>query len=191
MAEDWPQDMLVGGHPALDFLNTVSGQDRAHRKDALGGLNGFRRFAAAAGLADRATGLAAGADGTAFSALIELREDAYAVLAALAEGETPPPAAAAKLDAAISAAIGRATLDFDGQPAWRPAAGPKAAADTAALALHALLAREDLTRLKRCGRCSWLFLDKGRGKGRKWCDMRTCGNRAKAQKHRVGRRQER
>jgi len=31
--------------------------------------------------------------------------------------------------------------------------------------------------------CSWLFLDHSRNRSRRWCDMKTCGNRAKAKRH--------
>ena len=31
--------------------------------------------------------------------------------------------------------------------------------------------------------CGWLFVDQSRNGMRKWCDMRDCGNRVKAQRH--------
>jgi predicted RNA-binding Zn ribbon-like protein len=31
--------------------------------------------------------------------------------------------------------------------------------------------------------CSWLFLDTSRNHSRRWCDMKDCGNRAKARRH--------
>jgi predicted RNA-binding Zn ribbon-like protein len=45
-----------------------------------------------------------------------------------------------------------------------------------------LLVSDDLKRVKRCAdpRCGWLFLDVSRNKTRRWCDMKDCGNRAKA-----------
>jgi predicted RNA-binding Zn ribbon-like protein len=38
-------------------------------------------------------------------------------------------------------------------------------------------------RVKRCPACRWLFLDKSKNQSRQWCDMKICGNRAKAQAH--------
>lgn len=38
-------------------------------------------------------------------------------------------------------------------------------------------------RLKICGNCGWLFMDRSRNRSRVWCDMRVCGNRAKASRH--------
>jgi predicted RNA-binding Zn ribbon-like protein len=33
------------------------------------------------------------------------------------------------------------------------------------------------------GLCGWLFLDESRGKRRRWCDMKDCGNREKARRY--------
>jgi predicted RNA-binding Zn ribbon-like protein len=37
--------------------------------------------------------------------------------------------------------------------------------------------------------CRWIFFDESRSGQRRWCDMATCGNRAKAQRHRARQRQ--
>jgi predicted RNA-binding Zn ribbon-like protein len=47
-----------------------------------------------------------------------------------------------------------------------------------------LLLCDDLKRLKQCRSCGWLFLDKSKGGRRRWCDMKTCGNRAKVTRFR-------
>jgi predicted RNA-binding Zn ribbon-like protein len=36
--------------------------------------------------------------------------------------------------------------------------------------------------------CRWVFSDASRGARRKWCDMATCGNRAKVARHRERKR---
>lgn len=40
-------------------------------------------------------------------------------------------------------------------------------------------------RVRECGSetCEWLFLDLSHGRTRRWCDMQTCGNRAKAKRY--------
>jgi len=45
-------------------------------------------------------------------------------------------------------------------------------------------------RLRICDNreCSWVFADRSRTARRKWCDMATCGNRAKVARHRARRR---
>lgn len=49
------------------------------------------------------------------------------------------------------------------------------------------LADHDLERLRVCAddTCRWLFVDRSPAGRRRWCDMRTCGNRAKVARHRA------
>ena len=42
-----------------------------------------------------------------------------------------------------------------------------------------LLISDELKRVKQCGRCDWLFLDRSRNQKRRWCSMDACGNRVK------------
>jgi predicted RNA-binding Zn ribbon-like protein len=46
---------------------------------------------------------------------------------------------------------------------------------------------DELVRVRRCAdpRCARVFLDGSRNGTRRWCDMGTCGNRAKAARHRA------
>lgn len=48
-----------------------------------------------------------------------------------------------------------------------------------------LLTAGSLATIRLCeGRgCGWLFLDTSRNRTRRWCDMKICGNRAKARRH--------
>jgi predicted RNA-binding Zn ribbon-like protein len=48
-----------------------------------------------------------------------------------------------------------------------------------------LLTSSDPQSLRLCAAdtCAWLFLDSSRNGSRRWCSMRTCGNRAKARRH--------
>jgi len=50
-----------------------------------------------------------------------------------------------------------------------------------------LLTSSDLEKLKCCSgeNCGWLFYDTSKNKRRQWCDMRDCGNLAKARRFRV------
>lgn len=38
-------------------------------------------------------------------------------------------------------------------------------------------------RMKICGNCGWLFIDRSKNRSRTWCDMAVCGNRVKASRH--------
>ena len=41
--------------------------------------------------------------------------------------------------------------------------------------------------VRACDRCGWFFIDSSRGRRRRWCSMKTCGNQAKATRHRATR----
>jgi predicted RNA-binding Zn ribbon-like protein len=47
-----------------------------------------------------------------------------------------------------------------------------------------LLVSDELQKLKSCSdpMCGWLFLDISRNQSRRWCNMKDCGNRAKAKR---------
>jgi predicted RNA-binding Zn ribbon-like protein len=57
---------------------------------------------------------------------------------------------------------------------------------TVAGSLAHYLADHDEHRLGVCANetCGWLFIDESPAGRRRWCDMRTCGNRAKVARHR-------
>lgn len=44
---------------------------------------------------------------------------------------------------------------------------------------------DDRIRICASETCRWLFYDESRSGRRRWCDMATCGNRAKARRHRA------
>lgn len=48
-----------------------------------------------------------------------------------------------------------------------------------------LLTGTELDAVRQChsDRCSWLFLDRSHNRSRRWCNMKVCGNRAKAKRH--------
>ncbi|WP_175947087.1 CGNR zinc finger domain-containing protein [Burkholderia pyrrocinia] len=189
-AHEWGAADFVGGHPALDFLNTVADTGKARDEDKLVDWPAVRAWAGKAGLlapADLARLLRhARQDGPdELAALHRFREDAYAAIAHLTAGGggSAGARAAGRLAVGIRDAIGRSAFDaVDGRFAWRPDA--RAASrwvDAAALGFEHLLRSDDFARVRQCGRCTWFFVDRGRGVGRRWCDMRTCGNRAKVE----------
>jgi predicted RNA-binding Zn ribbon-like protein len=52
-----------------------------------------------------------------------------------------------------------------------------------ALSALSLLEPRNRARIRICGNCGWLYLDRSRNGSRKWCDMSVCGNRQKARRH--------
>lgn len=182
--ENSHKDAAEVGHPFLAFVNTVTDDGKTRERDSF--TTGAELLAqlGAVGL-DRDCGAPATGQ---LRELRNLREAAYSVLSAIAAGHRPAHEDRLALEAAIKTAIADANLDLDGsQPAWRP--GPLGGLhDRLALALADLLQSGDVRRLRECRRCTHLFLDRGRGTGRRWCSMARCGNRAKAQSFRDRRR---
>ncbi|ABC90277.1 hypothetical conserved protein [Rhizobium etli CFN 42] len=60
---------------------------------------------------------------------------------------------------------------------------PASLAAATAHSVLRLIAMPDPERMKICGNCGWLFIDRSKNKSRAWCDMAICGNRAKANRH--------
>lgn len=173
------------GHPALSFVNTITddGKTRVHNSFASG--EDLLGLLAAAGLVPR--GSAAPGAGQ-MAALIGLREAAYAVLSAMAARRRPGREEALTLETAIKSTLQDAGFTFRaGGVDLTP--GPLGGVhDRVVLGLFDLLQRGDLDRLRECRRCTQLFLDHGRGQGRRWCSMARCGNKAKAETFRARQR---
>lgn len=124
-----------------------------------------------------------------FSKAIELREAIFRAFSAVAEGEPVAGADLTALTNALAAAPGRTRLDAAGGAyAWRTPPLQPEVADLLAPVLWSvgdLLLRSGARRIRRCANpeCLWLFIDESRMGTRRWCDMTSCGNRAKARRH--------
>jgi predicted RNA-binding Zn ribbon-like protein len=181
---------LDGGHPALELVNTVYGQEGGPVEyDVLATPEDLVTLARRLGLAGEATP----SSPQALRSALALREALDAVLRARLAGEDPPARARARVEAAARAALRAGRLARHGQAlAWTwPADDPLAPVHRLAQAAVELLTSEaDLTVLHRCAGCCWLFLDRSRGAGRRWCSMADCGTEAKKRRY-VQRRRER
>lgn len=201
---------LVGGHPALDLVNTLERGiplEGVPPYDFLSDTSALLRWAVRVGLASdkeanrvgRAWREDPAAAQAGLAAMRDLREGLHlAMLAAIppahggAAGEQVAAGAAlVGLHERWSAAAARATLvlDRDDPPRVRLAYGTVPAMlvpDRTAEATLDLLLTADLTRVRRCpvaeGGCGWLFLDQSRNGSRRWCRMADCGTTAKARR---------
>jgi predicted RNA-binding Zn ribbon-like protein len=198
---------LLGGHPALDLVNTVTPRVPTRGlvpEDHLTDPGALLVWAGRAGVTDereanavgRAWRREAGAGEAALEATREVREALHAVLLDVAgmEPSAPGPTAAAlrRLHDRWAAAMGRATLVPDRGP------GPGAVGldigvapallipDRVAAAAVDLLRTVDVARLRRCppheGGCGWIVLDNSRNGSRRWCRMADCGSEVKARR---------
>jgi len=182
----WGEADFVGGDPVLDFLNTVADTGKTRNHDKIPDWPAVRAWASLSGLlSDKELASFLGdpsLDG--HRELVELhrfREDAYMATLRLIGSEASSSAALSGLHRRIRAALDRGTLERHGRHfEWRASPNTRRRwTDAVALAYEGFLHRDDLARVRQCARCTWLFVDRGRGVGRRWCDMRTCGNRAK------------
>ena len=186
----WRARHFVGGHPACDLANTVSDRcDTATAVDRLDSNATVLSWFRSTGLLSKsdAKGLLANPDGEIVRPLAALREAAWATLLAAAEGRSLAARPLREILTAAAAGLPEGSV-LPGETNSLPAAGlvPKRAEDlTGLMALQVLDALFTLPRdrLRSCPRCGWLFFDRSKGGRRRWCSMKTCGNREKASRH--------
>ncbi|WP_374763432.1 CGNR zinc finger domain-containing protein [Yunchengibacter salinarum] len=182
----WTETAFLGGDPALDFINTVSDDLKTRVRTRLTDwerLVGWTRMAdldlpapPAAEVPDDA--------GQQLTALHQVREAVYHLLLARRDGAPPAPLPQ-DLTRAFQQVLARARMVSGPQGVqWQAVPGPAMLHDAILIDLHRFLTTGPLDKVRQCGRCSWLFLNPGRGRGRQWCSMRLCGNRTKVATHR-------
>ena len=171
---------FYSGHPGLDLAGTVGHRDRADCYDLLDGPDALRRWLSAAGLLDEAPPV----DAAELAASVALREVIYRLAMAHARHTPADPADRAALNLAAEPAPIRVRLLDDGRVTRT--GDPASARSTLARATVELLGGPAGDQLKECDSepCTRLFLDSSRRAARRWCDMRECGNRAKAAAYR-------
>jgi predicted RNA-binding Zn ribbon-like protein len=189
---------LDGGHEALDFANTISRRDAPEdSRDRLTHYGRLVTWGAEAKLisakeAERLRAEAARRPRAAVAALrtaIAVREAIFSVFVAIARGERPPADAIAAVNAALPEALVALRLGPDRSGfSWQYTHEPTDLAPMLAPVVCGaadLLTSADLARVRECqsDTCFWLFLDHSKNGTRRWCDMKVCGNRAKARRH--------
>lgn len=128
-------------------------------------------------------------EGAALAKIIALREALYRIFTALAAQAAPDEQDLDLFNRALAAAPPRAQLaKQDGVYVWRvETLKPEISHLLAPILWTAgdMLAEPRRDRVRLCAneRCVWLFLDDSKSGTRRWCDMKSCGNRAKAHRH--------
>ena len=156
---------LSGGNLALDFVNTVSYRPTLaiERLPDYRSLLSFSMQSAVRLQSGAAQNLLArsemvpGVGKGALQKATQLREALFTIFSAVVEHRVVPNKALAVLNAAVKESMEHGNL---------------------------LMSRE-LEHLRMCAApdCAWLFLDNTKNQRRRWCDMKTCGNRVKARRH--------
>ena len=191
--------IFVGDRLWLDFVNTDD-IELGVRRDALRDFGTMLEWLAAVGVIDhdrrvaivrRAEQQPAGAT----AALLDARRVRSALRALAEHGGVSPDArteAVAEINRVLGRSAGTRRLEIspDGSYARNFVAGGDA---FAALMMPVVddgadsLIAGELGRVRCCSdpRCRRVFLDSTKNGRRRWCDMATCGNRAKAARHRA------
>lgn len=173
MTFSWTPHRFSGGALALDVANSVILRfDRDRSVDRFATKDQLAAFPAAAErfCAERALfGSIAPVEASNTAGFLRLREAIDRHFRAQVLGQADRETLADLLEAAalmLRSASSETALE----------------AATARSALQ-LVATPEPDRLKICGNCGWLFLDRSKNRSRTWCDMAVCGNRIKANRH--------
>ena len=190
---------LVGGHPALDFLNTVEYRGEPAPGDRLSSFQELAGWSAAAGVISQSELPAIIAHGSrrsqaasrAVRSATELREALYSVMVA-GIGHSPLPRAPSRLiEREFRAARAAAQLGFDaGRSAfwWHiPLQKPEDLVARLADSANDLVLSLGKITVHQCEGpdCDWLFIDRSHGHRRQWCQPAKCGNLVRVRRARA------
>jgi predicted RNA-binding Zn ribbon-like protein len=173
----------VSDRPVLDFVATVAERGSTDL-EMLRTPADLATWIRGAGLVDDAGSL----DVADLDRARALREAAYALVVALLDDTRAPARARAAVNAAAARPGPRPVLSAGGTV--RRTGGLDAALAALAADVADLHTGPDRGLLSRCAdpRCTRPFVDRSRGRRRRWCGMRGCGDRAKAAAYRARRR---
>lgn len=183
-----------GGWPALNFCNTADGDLHGQWHENLNSYTDLVAWGEQQGMIDAAAAArlrtaAADAPDAAQAALERahaLRLAIYNLFSSAAADCPPEPEALRSFNATLQAAAPYLTLRSANSHYHLELALPSDHLDqviwSVAWSAAELLSSERLALVHECAGedCSWLFLDTTRNHSRRWCDMKGCGNRAKA-----------
>jgi predicted RNA-binding Zn ribbon-like protein len=179
----------LGGRPSLDLVNTLRERWR-RRVETLVTPEDLGLWLARAGVLAEPQPVAADVLDDARA----LREAIDACVGAAVDDDAPPPPGAVRVIDRLLVHAGtrpQLALAADGRPqlSERPAAdSPRRALGAIALdAAQMLGSAGERARVRICASdtCSARFYDRSPAGRRRWCSMRTCGNEAKARRHRA------
>jgi predicted RNA-binding Zn ribbon-like protein len=183
---------LSGGCLCLDFANTLDNRLTGRAQELLTGYADLVSWSRQTGLvtdteAERLTQEGARRPAAAAAVLkraITLREAIYRIFSAVAAGRAPTAADVDILNQVLSQgrALWQVTITADGFK-WRWAGALDRMLWPVAQSAADLLTSAELSAVRECaaGDCGWLFLDTSHR--RRWCSMKSCGNRMKARRH--------
>ncbi len=181
----------------LEFTRTLIGRWNGQEKDLLDSYADLVTWCKDADLLTEVEGERMLSEGQgrpeeaadALSAVKECRETIYAVFLAIAQSVVPGEEALEELNGHIADTSSRSRIVAAGDEfIWtctRNCDSLDRIVWPVIRSAAALLTSEDRRLIKCCAshECRVLFFDTSRNKRRRWCDMKTCGNRAKVRRH--------
>jgi predicted RNA-binding Zn ribbon-like protein len=173
----------VAGRLSLDFANTVGSRGVPMPNERLTDPAALVAWGAETGILSSAAG---GASETVLARAVALREAVYRIFSRVAAERAADPADLAVLNGVLGEAEMHVTRrDRAFARGWAPPERPEHILWAVAADAADLLTGPMLHRVGECAgeHCGWLFLDESKNGSRRWCDMRDCGNRAKARRH--------
>ena len=185
---------LSGGALCLDFVNTVHCYGCAELGEYLNTYHDLVAWSRHVGaitdeeaktLSRRAAGQPAEAK-SAHRRAIELREAIYRIFTITLKDQSPAQEDLAVFNNYLGEAMMRSQIVKTQEGYYLDMTGNRAKLDwilnPVIRSAAELLVSEEFRQVKICADpiCGWLFLDISRNRSRRWCDMRDCGNRAKA-----------
>jgi predicted RNA-binding Zn ribbon-like protein len=189
----------VGGRLCLDFVNTVDPRRPGEARDYLGDYDEVLDWFVSVDVAlprsvswlRRRARQRPQEARDAFLRTTAMREALFATIDASRQGGLVHRKDLVELNRALSDSAGHrflAAAERGGvEEAWRTADSLAQVLWPVAIDAWDLLTEPELGQVRQCpmdaGGCGWLFLDASRARNRRWCDMRTCGNRAKVRAH--------
>jgi predicted RNA-binding Zn ribbon-like protein len=188
---------FTGGNLCLDFANTVDNRASDHANELLTDYSSLLRWGEESGAVNKKTverlnTLAGESPGNAQLTVrhaVQVRDAIYDIFSAVAQRRGIPSTALATLNKAVQNASEHAQVVHTNRHfAWEWIL-PESRLDSmlwpVARAVAELLTSDDLAYVRQCASdtCAWLFLDKTKNHRRRWCDMKTCGNRDKARRY--------
>jgi predicted RNA-binding Zn ribbon-like protein len=189
---------LVAGHLALDFANTLDYRfDPKRRVELLKDYGSVLEFVQQSGVITRRQARlrllqTRNAEGrVTLRHAIELREAIDSLARSIVLGVSPRGSCLKTLNSFLKNAQATECLVWRRSEFVRTytnrAATPSAPLGPIIEAAAELLTSPQRHSIRECAdpSCRWLFLDHSKNHSRRWCDMRTCGNRWKVQRFRA------
>ncbi|WP_375430478.1 CGNR zinc finger domain-containing protein [uncultured Friedmanniella sp.] len=170
---------FISDRPVLDFVATVS-ERHSSREEKLPTPADLQAWIAESGLVDERVEV----DDEQLDHAREVRESAFAVIAAAIDDRPAPAADRARVNETAAGPRPVLRLEADGRLRRRGDL-PAVLAELASDCLD-LVGGPDRSALHWCAdaTCTRPFVDRSRGQRRRWCGMKGCGDRAKAAAYR-------